>query len=255
MLQDLAQEVFLRAYHRLYQLNFMGSEAKALYGAQSLSRYAITPYGFNVYEPQDDRYSEYAITHYFVALQGGFDLRAGLVRIVSPGDTVWTTWFDPTLPKTPPTNEKRDFMWSSTRKWEDRNPEYALSTSGWTYGDQVYLRLAETYLIKAEAQFWLGQLADAAATLNIIRERSHATPISAGDVDLDFILDERSRELLGEEQRRYTLIRTGTWYDRYKMYNPLNPDQVQPYNALYPIPQVVIDANINHPMENNPGYN
>ena len=239
-------------YHRLYQVNFMGAESKAYFGAQSLSRYAITPFGFNVYEPQDDRYSEYAITHYFIALASGLDLRN--FTIVNAGDTVWTTWFHPTLPKSPPDNVKRDFMWSSTRKWEDRDPDYALSTSGWTYGDQVYLRLAETYLIKAEAQFRLGLPGDAATTLNIVRARSKATPITAGNVDLDFILDERSRELLGEEHRRYTLVRTGTWYDRYKLYNPLNPDQVEPYHALFPIPQVVIDANITLPMENNPGY-
>jgi hypothetical protein len=240
-------------YHRLYQVNFMGSEAKAQFGAQSLSRYAITPYGFNVYEPQDDRYSEYAITHYFVALRSGFDLR-GTPAIVSPGDTVMTTWFHPTLPKTQPTNENRDFMWSSTRKWEDRDPNYAVTTRGWTYGDQVYLRLAETYLIKAEAQFRLSQPAEAANTLNIIRARSNATPISAGDVDLGFILDERSRELLGEEQRRYTLVRTGTFVERYKQYNPLNPETVQPHHALFPIPQTVIDANVDLKMPNNPGY-
>lgn len=241
-------------YHRLYQLNFMGSASKALYGGQSLSRYSITPYGFEVYEPQDDRYSEYALTHYFVALQQGFDLRKG-VSIVNAGDTVWTTWFHPTLPKVMPTNEKRDFLWTSTRKWEDRDERYALTTSGWTYGDQPYLRLAETYLVKAEAQFRLNLFGEAANTLNVIRQRSNASLISAADVDLDFILDERSRELIGEEQRRYTLVRTGTFVERYKLYNPLNPETVQDFHNLYPIPQTVIDANVDLVMENNPGYN
>lgn len=242
-------------YHRLYQVPFMGPQAKAQYGAQALSRYAITNYGFDVYEVQDDRYSEHALTHYFIALKRGIDVRSG--EVYSEGDTVWTTRFKENLPaskKQQPTNESRDFMWTSTRKWEHQLESYALTTSGWTYGDQPYLRLAETYLIRAEAEFRLNRLDDAAETLNIIRRRSNATEISTGEISLEFILDERSRELIGEEQRRYTLLRTATWVDRYKQYNPLHPETVQPHHALYPIPQNVIDSNVDLEMQNNPGY-
>jgi hypothetical protein len=241
-------------YHRLYQVPFMGADAKALYGAQALSRYAITTYGFDVYEPQDDRYSEFALTHYFIALKRSLDLRDG--TIYSPGDTVYTTWFADLPPekKVVPTNENRDFMWTSTRKWEHQDEKYALSTRGWTYGDQPYLRLAETYLIRAEAEFRLNRTGEAAETLNILRRRSNASEITAGDVNLDFILDERSRELIGEEHRRYTLVRTGTFVERYKKYNPHFPETVQEYHNLYPIPQTVIDANVDLQMDNNPGY-
>lgn len=240
-------------FHRIYQVNFLGPEAKGDYGGQSLSRYSITPYGFEVYEEQDHRYSEYALTHYFIAYTAGFDLRYGLKRIY-PGDTVYTTWFAEGLPKVLPTNSDRDFMWTSTRKWEDRNELYANTIKGWTFGDQPYLRLAETYLIRAEAEFRLGRMADAAETLNIIRRRSNASEISAGDVTIDFILDERSRELIGEEQRRYTLVRTGTFVERYRAYNGMNPETVQDHHALFPIPQTVIDANVDLDMPNNPGY-
>ena len=85
--------------------------------------------------------------------------------------------------------------------------------------DQIYLRLAETYLLKAEAEFKLGQLTNAMNTINVIRNRSNATPIPVDSVSLDFILDERSRELFLEEERRMTLLRTHTWYDRTRKYN------------------------------------
>lgn len=60
----------------------------------------------------------------------------------------------------------------------------------------------------AEAQIKLGELDEAAETINILRRRSNAYEISAQDVILDFILDERSRKLFTEEQSRYTLLTT-----------------------------------------------
>lgn len=74
---------------------------------------------------------------------------------------------------------------------------------------EPYLRLAETYLIKAEVELKLNQPGLAANTINGLRRRANETEISAGDVTLDLILDERSRELIFEEHRRYTLRRTG----------------------------------------------
>jgi hypothetical protein len=123
------------------------------------------------------------------------------------------------------------------------------------YNDQVYLRLAETYLLKAEAQLLLGSPGEAAQTINIIRERSNASPVSAGDIDIDFILEERSRELLCEEHRRYTLLRTGKWLERVKMYNHNGGQVAREIDQLFPIPQSVIDANLTQEMPQNPGFN
>ena len=76
---------------------------------------------------------------------------------------------------------------------------------------------------------------------------------------LDFILDERSRELVTEEERRFTLLRTGTWLTRTKLYNPLpgpagTVSSIAPRDTLFPIPQPVIDANLTKTMPQNPGY-
>jgi hypothetical protein len=73
-------------------------------------------------------------------------------------------------------------------------------------------------------------------------------------VTLAFILDERSRELVTEEHRRYTLLRTGTWFDRTKQYNLYAGTKIALRDTILPIPQSVIDANLTKPMEQNPGY-
>jgi hypothetical protein len=122
------------------------------------------------------------------------------------------------------------------------------------YNDQIYLRLAETYLLLAEAQFRLNDPDGAATTINVLRARAHASAVSASDISLDFILDERSRELITEEHRRYTLLRTHTWFERTKLYNKYTGALIVPRDTLLPIPQTVIDANLTREMPQNPGY-
>jgi starch-binding outer membrane protein, SusD/RagB family len=125
--------------------------------------------------------------------------------------------------------------------------------------DFILMRLGETYLLLAEAQFRQGKLNDAAITLNILRARSNASPISAADVTLDFILDERARELLAEENRRMTLMRTGKLVERTIALNSgsvINPvtGLVAPKHLLLPIPQAEIDLNKDAKLEQNPDY-
>ena len=79
-------------------------------------------------------------------------------------------------------------------------------------------------------------------------------PVTPAQVTLDFILDERSRELVTEDERRYTLLRTGTWLDRTTKYNPFIAKAIQPRDTLLPIPQDVIDANTGKKMPQNPGF-
>lgn len=74
-------------------------------------------------------------------------------------------------------------------------------------GDWYIFRLAETYLLRAEAHYWKGDLASAAMDLNTVRERANAPTISPGDVTIDFIFDERARELFAEEPRQNELNR------------------------------------------------
>ncbi|MEQ6122229.1 RagB/SusD family nutrient uptake outer membrane protein [Reichenbachiella sp. MALMAid0571] len=128
------------------------------------------------------------------------------------------------------------------------------SGAGSTYRDQYYVRLPETYLLRAEAYVGLGDNSSAAADVNVIRARSSATLALASEVDLDYILDERVRELSLEEPRRLTLHRTGKLVERVRAHNPFNADDIQDHHSLMPIPLSDIEANIDAVLEQNPGY-
>ncbi|MDR2814657.1 MAG: RagB/SusD family nutrient uptake outer membrane protein, partial [Prevotellaceae bacterium] len=83
--------------------------------------------------------------------------------------------------------------------------------------------------------------------------------VSAGDINIDFILDERARELIGEENRRMTLARTGKLKDRIAKNGDGSPTGkiitgFQDYNALLPIPLNEIRLNKDAKLGQNPGY-
>jgi hypothetical protein len=152
-------------------------------------------------------------------------------------------------------------------------------------GDWYVFRLAETYLLRAEAYFWKGQLAAAADDINKVRVRSNALPITANEVNLDFIFDERARELYIEEPRHGELVRASfilaklnregysleSFHDKNWCQNRImtrnnfyshTPPLVQegttaiwnPYNTLWPIPDQVITANTGAIINQNWGY-
>jgi hypothetical protein len=133
----------------------------------------------------------------------------------------------------------------------------ARSGGGNDHKDRYAIRLAETILLRAEAYVGLNQPDLAAADINLIRNRAHATPVLPANVNLDYILDERARELYGEEWRHITLRRMNKLYQRVKDLNnnPKNPGlNIQPYHVLWPIPQSQIDLNIDADFPQNPGY-
>lgn len=120
---------------------------------------------------------------------------------------------------------------------------------------EIYaIRLAETYLLRAEAYLAKGDNANAAADINEVRNRANATPVAAADVDLDYLLDERARELVAEEPRRLTLARTNKLVERVKLHNPISGPSIQDFHRYWPIPQEEIDANLEAELEQNDGY-
>lgn len=146
-------------------------------------------------------------------------------------------------------------MYAYPRKIEG-NPWNLNNTSGRTSKDVYVYRLAETYLLRAEAFFRQGDLQKAADDINAVRVRSNASPITAAEVSIDYILDERARELLFEEPRRRTLIRMGKLVERVRRYGLLETSRntIQDHNGLWPISQTAIDANFGQDLEQNPGY-
>jgi hypothetical protein len=128
--------------------------------------------------------------------------------------------------------------------------------------DVFVIRLAEMYLIAAEAEFNNGNPDSSAYYLNVIRTRAAipgheaAMQITASDVNLDFILDERARELCGEQIRWFDLKRTGKLLSRIQAMNPDAAQYIQSYHTVRPIPQSEIDAVSNKDsFTQNPGYN
>lgn len=123
------------------------------------------------------------------------------------------------------------------------------------YRADIYaLRLAETYLLRAEAYLNTGNTSAAADDINEVRNRSNATPVLPGDVDIDYILDERLRELLWEEPRRITLGRLGLIYDRTSRFNDYAKNNIKEFHNLYPVPLSEIQANVDADHGQNPGY-
>lgn len=131
------------------------------------------------------------------------------------------------------------------------------------YSNTIIMRLAEMYLIAAEADFQLGNNAEAASYINVLRTRAAIkTPVdhtgemqvTSAQITLDFILDERARELCGEYQRWFDLKRTHKLGDRIKQYNP----DITLFNDNYylrPVPQTQMQAISNgSEFGQNPGY-
>lgn len=113
----------------------------------------------------------------------------------------------------------------------------------------IVYRLAETYLIAAEALLMDGRPGDAVEYVNAIRRRAaypsanpQALDVTAADITLDFILDERTRELCGELTRWLDLIRTGQLLNRVQLHNSDGRANILPKHVLRPIPQAQIDA-------------
>lgn len=157
------------------------------------------------------------------------------------------------------------------------------------HSDWYVYRLAETYLLRAEAYFWKDNLAAAAEDINVVRRRAQADEITASDVTIGYILDERARELYYEEGRKteltriaFILAKTGRtayngqtysmdnfsqknfWFDRIMevtdFYNiglkTIHGDEytMSPYHVLWPVPAAAINANSQGIINQNEGY-
>jgi len=152
------------------------------------------------------------------------------------------------------------------------NPKFSNKTSGGASGSNPTFvdtnfpvwRLAEAYLIRAEADVRLGgaaNLTQALADVNLVRERAYggaAGDITAAQLTLPFILAERGRELLWEAHRRTDLVRFGQFAGPQATYTwswegGVAAGQKQPaYYNLYPLPATELVANPN--LKQNPGY-
>ena len=134
----------------------------------------------------------------------------------------------------------------------------------------VITRFSEVYLVGAEAYLQSGNKAKAAELLNVVRQRAAyrktntaaqnaaaaaAMTITADEVTVDFILDERSREFFGEWMRFQDLVRTKSLVRRIQAWNNEAAPYVKDFHMLRPIPQSQIDRTVEGPaFTQNTGY-
>ena len=128
--------------------------------------------------------------------------------------------------------------------------------------DYIAMRLADTYLLLAEAQFRQGKIAEATSTINVVRKRAAwsgkqtAMEITASEMTFDFLMEERARELTGEQTRWLDLKRWGNLIERVKNYNQQAAPNIKDFHVLRPIPQNQIDRAEGgaSSFPQNPGY-
>jgi hypothetical protein len=145
------------------------------------------------------------------------------------------------------------------KKFDDPDPTTPSSTGPVSTRDIIVSRLGETYLIAAEAYLKAGVPSTGLDRLNEVRRRAGVANATLAQFNIDYILDERGRELLGEYKRWFDLKRTGTLVARASAHNY----KIKAANfvgvdgklkILRPIPQSVLDLNQNKDFPQNPGY-
>ena len=233
-------------------------------------RFRPTDYMLSLYDRTIDRRYDETFKHVWYSNNPNVpNLKVGDTALYIPGpgldkngidqDTKWTGAAKAgVLHQVYTTGDYNNRTFPSLNKWIDNTRPNRQHTQG--QRDYVLMRLADAYLIRAEARLKQGNKSDAAADLNTVRTRAAwdgkeaEMQITAADVDIYFILEERARELLGENHRWFDLTRTGKLIELVKLHNPTSAGNIQDHNVLRPIPLDQIDRTSGgYPQ--NPGYN
>ena len=152
-----------------------------------------------------------------------------------------------------------DFVTIPVKKFDDPELTTPSSAGPVSTRDIIVSRLGETYLVAAEAYLKSGNPTTGLARLNEVRKRAGVIDATPAEFNIDYILDERGRELLGEYHRWFDLKRTGTLVARasahhYKIKAANFVGVGGALKILRPIPQQALDLNQNKDFPQNPGY-
>ncbi|MDE3742936.1 RagB/SusD family nutrient uptake outer membrane protein [Maribacter sp. D37] len=164
--------------------------------------------------------------------------------------------------------EGHNYEMTDYKEWTDgypsikfRNTGYSttLDATSFSSTDFPLFRLADAYLMYAECAIRGASGTDMSTArnyVNLVRTRSNASSISLSDLTLDFILDERARELNLEGHRRSDLIRFGKFTGGSYIWpwkgNTAQGTSIPSTYELFPIPSSALEANTN--LSQNPGY-
>jgi hypothetical protein len=256
-LDDVYQHLFLADNHTspelVFAVPFDGTRTQTWGGTTFLVAAAIVgdmdpaPYGTN------EKWNGLRVTQQFVGLyEGGAngpDQRADIFH--TPGQSLTVTAID---------NANSGYGYPKYRNVTSTGQNGSNSRHPDT--DYPMFRLADAYLIYAEACLRSGGggcLGTALGYVNQVRQRAYGDDsgdITVGELTLDFILDERGRELGWEGHRRTDLVRYGLFTGGEYLWafkgGVASGQAVEESRDLYPIPATEMLANPN--LVQNPGY-
>ncbi len=126
--------------------------------------------------------------------------------------------------------------------------------------DYFVFRMGDVYLMLAEAYLQASEIDKATDAINMVRYRAgwpgkkDAMKITPAQMTFDFLMEERARELAGEQTRWMDLKRWGKLVERVKAHNPQAAGNVEEKHLVRPIPQTQIDRSTKGAFAQNPGY-
>ena len=232
---------------------FMDSDANALVAAELGISGNICPESWNGYHVSNEYVSKYNLNEISWSGKG-----LGYNRETSDKRAFFVNEGNADFDQSDVTTGWR--CWKFSGRYTDGHVNDA-SVDNYKFSSMDFpiFRLAEMYLIYAEADARLsgGTVSDATAVGYVKALRDRAGVETPEDIDLDFLLDERARELYLEGHRRTDLIRYGYFTSMrypwpYKAGVKNGKASIPAYRTLYPI--IMTDRNSNSNLEQNPGY-
>jgi starch-binding outer membrane protein, SusD/RagB family len=211
----------------------------------------------------DSRYNKFFTTVWFANTPTDL-LKVGDTSVYMPGRDVTDAQVSSKKYLLVPPRNYTEKLYPSLNKFAD-----ALRPDNQASGVRPFIafRLAEDYLIAAEALMMRGRTTEAVGYINTLRMRAatigstdaettanrEAMKVTEAQLNIDFILDERGRELVGEQLQWFDLVRTNKLLERVRLHNPQGGPNIEKKHMLRPIPQDQIDRTSND-FEQNPDY-
>jgi hypothetical protein len=226
-----------------WEMQTLHYQSQATFGlsGQPWNGFCSTADIYNKYDPSDLRRAQYLV---------GQQYAADGVTPLTDTQTGLPLSFDPNV--TTLSSASNAFRLAGAR-----NVKYhpQSGTAGNQSNDMVIFRLADAYLMLAEASMQTGDMATAVTMVNKVRQRAGVSLWTIADITPQNLLDERSRELGWEGWRRQDLIRfevaTGTPYFTGAR-TPAKTADGDTHTFIFPIPAPELISNSN--LHQNPGY-
>jgi hypothetical protein len=217
---------FLPEYDRI-----RGVARSFKYGGRPYDRLVPSDYYWTLFDHKNDKRYTHWHTLFYI-----FDVSDATVEIIPPGYAIGDTVTDAAMALDNPEQPGNEYNIPTTKKWYEDDFYGRVIGDAYGYGNILQYRLAEAYLLAGEAYFHLGQNQTAADRINPLRVRAGVTPFTAGDINIQTILDEHGREM-GQEGNRFEMLkRLGVLKSQLLIGNPAVGNNFQDFNVRWPIP-------------------